>query len=44
MSPQMALLVGIGIGVSLTVGGWWLVVWCVTADMDDAGWMRGGDD
>lgn len=37
-------MIGMALGVALIVGLQVLAVWRVTADMDDAGWMRGRDE
>ena len=44
MHPMMTFVIGLAVGVSVTIGFQVLVVWCVTADMDDAGWMQEGRD
>jgi len=43
MHPMTTFMIGLAVGVSVTAGFQFLVVWCVTKDLDDAGWMRGGD-
>lgn len=44
MHPMTTFMIGLAVGVGLTIGFQVLVIWCVTCDMDDAGWMMGGDD
>lgn len=44
MHPMTTFMIGLAVGVGLTIGFHVLVVWCVTKDLDDAGWMRGTND
>ena len=44
MHPMTTFMIGAAVGAGLTIGFHVLVVWCVTKDLDDAGWMRGRDD
>ena len=44
MHPMTTFVIGLAVGVGLTIGFQVLVVWCVTRDLDDAGWMMESRD
>lgn len=44
MHPFTAGLVGVTVGVVVTLGLQTLIAWSAAASLDDAGWTREGDD
>lgn len=44
MHPMTTFMIGLAVGAGLVIGSQVLLIWSVTRDLDDAGWMMEEQD